>query len=162
MVNRFFEKPLTANRMIAFKEYTKKALTISINESISSRLKSALSINEKIDRQDEAKVISVDENSDSNKIVTTDEELEAFQIVKAILREKISSSRIAPRDTQSYFGVLLDDNNRKPLCRFHFNTSNKYLEIFPNGKDAGEKKQLANLDEIYNYRNELHQTLAHY
>ena len=41
LVSRFFNKPLIANRMIAFKEYTKKALTTSINESISFRLKSA-------------------------------------------------------------------------------------------------------------------------
>jgi len=162
LVNRFFDKPLTANRMIAFKEYTKKALTVSINESISDRLKSALNMNEKAEKQADAKTISIDENNEANKIITTEEETEAFQIVKAILREKISSDRIASRDTQSYFGVLLDDNNRKPICRFHFNTTNKYLETFQNGKDAGEKKQLNNLDEIYDYRNQLHQTLDNY
>jgi hypothetical protein len=163
LVNRFFDKPLTANRMIAFKEYTKKALAVSINESISDRLKSALNINEKIEKKDEGKAsLLIDENNEAGKIVTTEEELEAFQIVKAILREKIPSNRIAPRDTQSYFGILLDDNNRKPICRLHFNTANKYLETFHKGKDAGEKKQLASLDEIYNYRNELHQTVDNY
>lgn len=163
LVNRFFEKPLTANRMISFKEYAKKALTTSINESISFRLKSALSINERIEKQeDEIKTAQpIDENNDS-KIVTTEEELEGFQIVKAILREKIPSSRIAYRDTLSYFGILLDDNNRKPLCRLHFNTANKYLETFHNGKDSGEKILLNSLDEIYNYRDQLHQTLENY
>lgn len=163
LVNRFFEKPLTANRMVSFKEYAKKALSTSINESISFRLKSALSINEQIVKQEDDIKTSqlVDENNDS-KTITTEEELEAFQIVKAILREKIPSTRIAHRDTLSYFGVLLDDNNRKPLCRFHFNTSNKYLEIFHNGKDAGERVLLSSLDEIYNFRNELHQTLENY
>lgn len=163
LVSRFFNKPLIANRMIAFKEYTKKALTTSINESISFRLKSALSINEQIEKQEEkiTTTSSIDDNNES-KIVTTEEELEAFQIVKAILREKIPSDRIAHRDTLSYFGVLLDDNNRKPLCRFHFNTANKYLETFHNGKDAGEKILLNNLDEIYNFRNQLHQTLENY
>jgi hypothetical protein len=162
LVNRFFDKPLIASRMLAFKEYTKKALAISINESISDRLKSALSINEKIEKQENNKVNAVDQNSEITKIITTAEELEAFQIVKAILREKITSDRISPRDTQSYFGILLDDNNRKPICRFHFNTINKYLEVFHKGKDAGEKKQLASLDEIYEYRDELHQTIANY
>lgn len=161
LVNRFFDKPLTSNRMMVFKEYTKKALGISINESISDRLKSALNINETLKKDDGVKVSPIDQNQDL-KIVTTEEELEAFQIVKAILREKIAAHRIAPRDTQSYFGVLLDDNNRKPLCRFHFNTTKKYLELFHNGKDAGEKIQLHNLDEIYDAREKLHQTLAHY
>lgn len=159
LVNRFYDKSLTANRMVAFKDYTKKALTISINESINDRLKSAMSINEKTE---ENKVIPIDENTDPEKIVTTEEELEAFQIVKAILREKIPAERISYRDTQSYFGVLLDDNNRKPICRFHFNTANKYLETFHNGKNAGEKRQLQNLEEIYDYRSQLHQTLTNY
>ncbi len=163
LVSRFFEKPMTSNRMVSFKEYTKKALTTSINESISFRLKSALSINEQIEKQEEGvkTALSIDENNDS-KIVTTEEELEAFQIVKAILREKVPSARIAHRDTLSYFGVLLDDNNRKPLCRFHFNTTNKYLETFHNGKEAGEKVLLNNLDEIYNFKEELHKTLENY
>lgn len=163
LVSRFFEKPMTANRMVSFKEYTKKALTTSINESISFRLKSALSINEQIEKQEEGpkNAQPIDENNDS-KIVTTEEELEAFQIVKAILREKVPAQRIAHRDTLSYFGVLLDDNNRKPLCRFHFNTNNKYLETFHNGKEAGEKVLLNNLDDIYNFKEELHKTLENY
>ncbi|WP_407428850.1 type I restriction endonuclease [Arcticibacter sp.] len=163
LVSRFFDKSLTANRMQTFKEYTKKALTISINESISDRLKSALNINEQIEKkQEDNNVNPIIETGDSAKITTTEEELEAFQMVKAILREKIPSGRIAARDTQSYFGVLLDNNNRKPICRFHFNTSNKYLEIFHNGKDAGEKILLGNLDEIYSHRLELHQTIENY
>jgi len=162
LVNRFFDKPLTASRMLAFKEYAKKALSISINESISDRLKSALNINETIKKQEDKRVDVADDGSDVSKIVTTEEEQEAFQIVKAILREKISSERIAPRDTQSYFGVLLDDNNRKPICRFHFNTAKKYIETFHNGKDAGERTLLNNLDELYGFRNQLHQTLDQY
>lgn len=160
LVNRFFEKPLTANRMISFKEYAKKALTTSINESISFRLKSALSINEQIEKQEDD--VKTSQPIDDSKIVTTEEELEGFQIVKAILREKIPSARIAHRDTLSYFGILLDDNNRKPLCRLHFNTANKYLETFHNGKEAGEKILLNNLDEIYNYKTELLKTLENY
>ncbi len=159
LVNKFFDKPLTANRMIAFKEYTKRALSISINESISSRLKSALSINENI--ESEKQEISIDEKPES-KSSTTEEEIEAFYIIKAILREKTPLDRIAGRDTQSYFGVLLDDNNRKPICRFHFNTSKKYIELFHNGKDSGEKTLLNTLEEIYNFRNELHKTLENY
>ncbi len=162
LVNRFFEKPLTANRLVAFKEYTKKALTNSINESISHRLKSALNISETVDIKEDIKVNPIDENNELPKVVTTHEELEAFQIVKAILREKISADRIAARDTKSYFGVLLDDNNRKPICRFHFNSSNKYLELFHNGKDAGEKIQLTTLDEIYDSREQLHQAVQNY
>lgn len=163
LVTRFFDKPLIASRMLTFKEYAKKALAISINESISYRLKSALHINESIEsKEEDAKINPVDDNNDVPKIITTEEELEGFQIVKAILREKLPADRIAARDTQSYFGVLLDDNNRKPLCRLHFNSGNKYIELFHNGKDAGEKVLLSSLDEIYGFREQLHGASQNY
>lgn len=162
LVNRFFEKPLTANRMVTFKEYTKKALSNSINESISSRLKNALNMNDTVPSRDAENVDPIDENTDVSKIDTTEEELEGFHIVKAIFRQKLTADRIAYRDTQSYFGVLLDNNNRKPLCRLHFNSSNKYLELFHNGKDSGEKILLTSLDDIYNHATQLLETINNY
>lgn len=162
LVNKFFDKPLTATRMLAFKEYTRKAFTNSINESINHRLKNALNINETVPVKNSSKLESIDDNVEAPKFITTDEEIEGSQIVKAILREMLPSTRIAFRDTHSYFGVLLDDNNRKPICRLHFNSANKYLELFHNGKDSGEKKLLESLDAIYTYKTELLDTLKQY
>ena len=34
------------------------------------------------------------------------------------------------RDVRSYCGILLDDNNRKPICRLRFNSSKKYVSLF--------------------------------
>lgn len=163
LVSRFFDKPLIASRLATFREYTKKALSNSINESINFRLKNALNIGESLPSKNEETIAPVDENaSEAPKFITTEEEIEGAQIVKAILRELLAASRIAFRDTQSYFGVLLDDNNRKPICRLHFNSSNKYLELFHNGKDNGEKKLLTSIDDIYNFKAELHATVENY
>lgn len=148
--------------MIAFKEYTKKAFSNSINESINFRLKNALNITETVPSKTQDQTPSVNDGVETAKFITTEEEVEGSQIVKAILREVLSASRIAFRDTQSYFGILLDDNNRKPICRLHFNSSNKYIELFSNGKDNGEKKLLNSLDEIYNYKTELLSTVTNY
>jgi len=164
LVNRFFDKPLTASRLVTFREYTKRAFSNSINESINFRLKNALNINETIPSKESQQIAAVDENSEKEapKFITTEEEIEGSQIVKAILREVLPASRIAFRDTQSYFGILLDDNNRKPICRLHFNSTNKYIELFNNGKDNGEKKLLESLDDIYNYKTELLATIKNY
>lgn len=162
LVNRFFDKPLTANRLTTFKEYTKKAFSNYINDSINFRLKNALSINESIPSKEDENIKSIDVNAESAKFITTEEEVEGSQIVKAILREIIPAKRIAFRDTQSYFGILLDDNNRKPICRLHFNSSNKYIELFNNGKDNGERKLLSSIDDIYNYKSELLSTVQIY
>lgn len=163
LVSRFFDKSITASRLATFKEYTKKAFANSINESISFRLKNALNMNESLPSKSAEEINPIDDNStELPKFITTEEEIEGSQIVKAILREQLSASRIAFRDTQSYFGILLDDNNRKPICRLHFNSSNKYLELFNNGKDNGEKKLLHSVDDIYNYKTELLDTLKIY
>lgn len=162
LVSRFFEKPLTAPRMAAFREYTKKAFSNSINESINFRLKNALNITETIPSKTAEQTTAIDENVETPKFITTEEEIEGSQIIKAILREILPASRIAFRDTQSYFGILLDDNNRKPICRLHFNSANKYVELFNNGKDNGEKKNISSLDEIYNYKAELLTTIKNY
>lgn len=162
LVNRFFDRPLIASRMTAFREYTRRALNNTINESINSRLKSALNINEAIPSKPEQNLPQIDDNVETPKFFTTEEEIEASQIVKAILREVVPGNRIAFRDTQSYFGILLDDNNRKPICRLHFNSSNKYIELFDKGKDSGEKILLNSLDEIYRCKKALLDTIKNY
>ena len=73
-------------------------------------------------------------------IVTTQEEIDSFLIVKAILRQSVDITRVAYRDTQSYFGILLDDNNRKPICRMYFNAkSTKYIYPFCNSLSCMKK-----------------------
>lgn len=162
LVNRFFDRPLIASRLAVFKEYTRKAFSNSINDSINFRLKNALSINEAVPSKSAEPTVSIDQNTEVPKFITTEEEIEGSQIVKAILREVLPASRIAFRDTQSYFGVLLDDNNRKPICRLHFNSSNKYVELFHNGKDQGERKLIGSLEDIYNFKSELLATVKNY
>ncbi|GJQ07475.1 hypothetical protein CAPN010_16330 [Capnocytophaga cynodegmi] len=159
IVRRFFSGQITSNRLEVFREYTQRAITSYINEMINARLKSALNIN-----QEEEKTSQEAENIEIEipEIITTEEELEGFYIVKAILREKLPASRIACRDTKSYFGVLLDDNSRKPICRLHFNSSNKYIELFHNGKDSPEKNLISDLENIYDYKEQLLKTIDNY
>ena len=46
-------------------------------------------------------------------------------------------------------GILLDENNRKPLCRMHFNSvSVKYIGTFDADKNE-TKHKIEKLDDIY-------------
>ncbi|MGL5903133.1 MAG: type I restriction endonuclease [Cetobacterium sp.] len=97
---------------------------------------------------------------------TTQEELEGLGIVKSILIDNLGNeiSRIGYKDTISYFGILLDGNIRKWICRLRFNTENKYIsfpEIDENGnKTNKENKFLLNgLNDIYNYKSQLIESL---
>lgn len=82
-------------------------------------------------------------------------------MIKAILRQKIEVNRIIARDTQSYFGILLDDNNRKPLCRLHFNAKQKYLGLVDENKNE-TRHPINSVDDIFNFSEQLLSTVAYY
>lgn len=99
---------------------------------------------------------------EASKVQTTDEEMAGFRIVQAICYAEIDNiERIVSRDTQSYFGILLDDNNRKPICRLHFNTANKYIEVFDESR-IGTKHLINSLSDIYKYQAQIISALKMY
>lgn len=142
--------------LLQFKDLVQKAINQQISEKVNARLQSALHKEEEQQSQ-----VQIELEEEVSKIVTTEEEMEGFRMVIAILRRKIDKERIASRDTQSYFGVLLDDNNRKPICRLHFNSNNKYLGLFDENKKE-TKYLLQDIDDIYNYEKEILETLEFY
>lgn len=147
------DKKLTQGVIAEFKSYVKQAFSEVSYDLASDRLnniKSELSINS----------TSNIENleTEENKIITTEEELEGFFIIKSILAEKCSLSRIHQRDNQSYFAILLDDNNRKWIARLYFNTKQKYLSLHISDKQE-EKFAIDNVEDIYKYKNNLLEVL---
>ncbi len=77
------------------------------------------------------------------------------------MRQKIKPNRIVFRDAQSYFAILLDDNNRKTICRLYLNGSKKYIGIFDEQKKE-VKNEIACLDDIFNFTDLLHKTITFY
>ena len=77
------------------------------------------------------------------------------------MRQKLEVNRIIARDTQSYFGVLLDDNNRKPLCRLHFNAKQKYLGLMDANKNE-TRHPISSVDDIFSYSEQLLTTVTFY
>jgi len=164
--SRVYEGVLTAKVRTQFSDITEKALKQFLNDSINERLKSAIGSNVKTELH-EAKTktneqVSIESTrTEDSKIVTTEEEIEGFNIVKAIVRQKVSADRIIARDTQSYFGVLLDDNNRKPICRLHFNAKQKYIGIFDEKKQE-TRHPIQLIDDIFNFSDALISTIDFY
>lgn len=168
--SKVYDGVQTAKVKAQFLEITTKALKQFLNDSINDRLKSAIGTNEDIALKAQAQpqaVTIVEEtpveivDDEKPKVVTTEEETDGFNIVKAILRAKFDVSRITARDTQSYFGILLDDNNRKPLCRLHFNAKQKYIGII--GEDRKETRHpIETLDDIYGLSDKLLENAARF
>ncbi|OJI29546.1 hypothetical protein VV99743_03753 [Vibrio vulnificus] len=162
--SKVYDGVQTAKVKSQFLEITTKALKQFLNDSINARLKSAIGGEVKDSVKIDVPEIQeeVDEDvSDKPKVQTTDEEVEGFNIVKAILRQKVEVQRVFSRDTQSYFGILLDDNNRKPICRLWFNTKQKYIGIFDESKTE-IRHPIESVDDIFNFSEQLQNTLALY
>lgn len=155
-----YQGVLTAKLMEQFTSLTKKSIQQYINDLITERLKSALKKENDDEVKDNQTVSSVELVVES-KVDTTPEELEGFMIVKTILRQKISSSRIAFRDAQSYFAILLDDNNRKTICRLYLNGGKKYFAYIDDQKKE-VKNEITTLDDIFNFAELLHKIIASY
>lgn len=141
-----------------FAHLTRRAFQQLISDRINDRLKVAM-VPDATPKSDEPPLFHPE--TDPSEIVTTDEEIEGFQIVRAILRESIDPRRIVMRDAQSYCAILFDDNNRKPICRLRFNNPAKLVIGVFSGKEE-EKINLTDLSDIYKYADKLKAAAAAY
>lgn len=159
LASRVYDGSMRQTIIEQFTPLVKRSLASHVNDIISERLKGALSANEEAESEEqqapEEQVVEAD------KIITTEEELESYQIVKAILRKVVEPSRITYRDTQSYFAILLDDNVRKTICRMYFNRSIKYVCTIPEPKKE-EKHRIDSLDDIFQLEQQLLDTINMY
>jgi predicted type IV restriction endonuclease len=155
---RYFAKSVypsivTGKVLDQFRGLVKRTFQQFVNDAISERLKSALATEQQIVEEIQKEEVTAIATEAESRVQTTPEEMEAFYIVRAILCAKIKVGRIVHRDQQTYFGVLLDDNNRKPICRLHFNGKKKYVSFFDTGKE--EKVELTATNDLYEHAGRL-------
>lgn len=168
---RVYEGSFTQKVREQFTGLVTKSMKQFLNDRVNDRLKAALG--GQTAQSDDTSVTSSEASthvaaasvaaSDGSRdgIETTLEEIEGFQIVRAIVCSEVAPSRIAQRDNKTYFGVLLDDNNRKPIARLWFNTSQKYLGVFDADKNE-TRHPIETLDEIYRFADDLRATVQSY
>ncbi len=152
---------ITSKILEQFTILTKKSVQQNINDIVTDRLKTALAKEDQAIKEQEAVQIAAQQMKvEESKIVTTQEELEAFMIVKTILRQKIKANRVTHRDAQSYFAILLDDNNRKTICRLYLGAK-KFIGIMDDQKKE-VKYEITSLDDIFRYSDALIKTVESY
>ncbi len=154
---KYFARPVYPGRITdtileQFRAIVKQAFIQYTNDYMNERLKSAISsdvlVDNKGDKSEFEVVSDSDDRTEESRVVTTEDEMQGFYIVRAILCNTVDLNRVVDRDTISYFGILFDDNNRKPICRLHFNGGKKYIETFDENK-VGTKHQIDSLNDIY-------------
>ncbi len=149
-----------------FTNITKYAAEILLADKINERLKGAMAPDLPASKPANIDNMAAQENTSSAssepQIETTLEEIEGLHSVRAILRTLVNPKRIVMRDALSYCAILLDDNNRKPICRLRFNnTKNLRVGLF-NEKKEEYIESLESVDDIFGFSEQLAATLALY
>ena len=145
--------------------YTQRAIKEFIREEIENLLDEAAE-RSKTKQETITAEIEIEPEPTDKQPEFTDEEREAYYILKSILRQVVDPVRITYKDTASYCNILLDGNTWRPIVRLYFNKSNdKKLEIFSkdvNGKKVPDKVSINNLNEIYQYGDKFKAIVAAY
>lgn len=144
-----YEGVKTQNVIDKYKPILKKSITHYINNLINQRLQTAIN-NSSAEVSDE---ISID-ISDENNIITTNEELESYYVVKSILSEIVNPNELYYKDTFSYFGILYENKVTKWICRVYLKESIKYV-IIPDENKKDVRYEIENISDIYKLKDEL-------
>lgn len=145
-----------------FTDITKRAFEQFLGERINERLKVAMTTPSIVTPEKSVEKFDSSETPQqpSLNVVTTPEEIEGFHIIRAIVRDLVPTKRVVMRDAQSYCAVLLDDNNRKPICRLRFNNNQK-LKLGLFNKDKEEALiSIESVDDIYNHSEQIRSTVS--
>lgn len=158
-LNQIYAGRTTEKVLVQFTEIVKRSLNQFISDIISDRLKTALD-NENTKEIETAKQ-EAEPKEEASKIVTTQEEIESFFVVKSILRARIDSKRIVYRDFQNFFAILLDDTVRQPICRFYFSDNKKIIALIDENKKE-VRHEIKSFDEIFNFADQITATAERY
>lgn len=170
-VSKVYEGRRTRAVLDQFKPLVKKSIGQYITDQVNLRLNSAIGeyreevaapvaavANTATEPESVEEEISVDPD-----IVTTDEELDGFNIVRAIGVSEVPADRIVHRDAKTYFAVLLDDNNRKPIIRLYLNGKTvKYVTTFHTEDRAGVRTDIESVVDIYKVADQIRTAIRRY
>ena len=144
----------------AIKDNFRNLIIASVNtlirEKVNERLTSALKASNPAE-SDEGRGASA--TAEEEGLVTTQDEIDGFNIIRAIGSRMVPPGRIVMRDAKSYCAILLDDNNRKTIVRLHFNSpTSRYLGCFAGKEEA--RHPVEGPVDLYKFEQEITQRIA--
>lgn len=149
---------LTNKYVDYFSRIIKNSFQSLVNDIINERLKSAL----KNETEKEAKEIEQkEEEAAANKksdIQTTEEELEGFYTIKAMLQDTVDPEKISFNDTKNYLSIIFDGSLRKTICRLYFNSQQKYIATFDENKKE-VKRPIESIYDVFHMKDSLIQKI---
>lgn len=168
-----YSGPKTQNVLEKFRPVLRKALNDYISETMNDKIKTALggsggsvSIQQdvkpaEVQSEDAASNDTTENEKRTPNIVTTEEELEAYFIVKNLLSDVADLHDITYKDTESYINILYKANTRKWICRLRLTDSIKTL-IIPDENKKETKYPLTDIYDLQQYKDQLVEVLQRY
>ena len=154
---------LTAPVIEKFRPVIKKSLNNYINELMNDKIKSALGNDEDLNVPDVPETpIEPDkiEKTDEPKIETTPDELEAYFVIKNILKDIAPFSDVVYKDNERYMSILYKGNTRNWICRLYFG-ARKTIAI-PDEKKKEVRYVVESVYQIEDYKDQLIAVLNRY
>ena len=136
-----------------YKPLVKKSIMQYINEMVNDKIKNALK------KDDESPVQAVQDEEQTQPILnrseieTTEDEMQAYYIVLAIISKEIDIKRVSFKDTKSYFSIIVDKKVTRWICRLFFKESVQFIIVNIDGKE--QRLEIENLSDIYKYSDTL-------
>lgn len=171
LMGRVSDRRGTVDNLALFSGLVSKASKQFLKEMVNERLSVALGDADSIDTVDsDDPDSSAPESGESTEqagsgkpdIVTTEDELAGYQVIKAIACSDVKPHRVTHRDSKTYFAVLLDNNNRRPVARLHFNgKSKKYLGLFDENKTE-TRVLIENIEDIYEHAESIRENVRRF
>lgn len=127
ITGQIYEGKRTKHTLEKFEPIIKKTFKQFVNEMVNEKLNAALKTTNMGDEANETMEEPIIQREEL--IVTTEEEIEGYSIVKVILHDILDLNRVHYRDNKSYFNILLDNNIRKWIVRLGLGNTNKYIKF---------------------------------
>lgn len=165
----------TAKLVDQYRPIVKKSIASVINDIISDRLNVAIKNENKVEKQMSQEVENENQQPDEMNeeklpdgvvfqdrekgIVTTQEEIDAYNIVRSILRQYVDVSRIQYNDYKNYFVVNIDGSTWWWICRIYIGKRSKKICLPKDNYKMNEWIDIETIDDIFNYADGLKEGL---
>lgn len=144
-----------------FTPIVKKCFNEIINDIIQDRLNLAsnhISTTVTEEQPQAVEPAPAEEPIPSDGIITTQDELDSYNIVRSILCRKISAAKIEYKDFKTYFCVYVK-NSSHWICRFYYGAYKKQLCLPQDNYSSNVKLELQYIDDLFNYAEHLEKAL---
>lgn len=167
-IRQVYDGQATQKVVEQFAPIVKKSITSVVNDIISDRLNVAIKSGEQQDvpaAQEEIQPVEDDALPDGvvamdkeNGIITTQDEIDAYNIIRSILRKFISANKIVYKDFKTYFAIGIENPSYWWICRLSFGSRKKSICFPTEDYKSQEKYDIDNIDSIFDCIGKLEQS----